>query len=150
MRALVIALMMMFLTADCSAAKVIDTDRAALGGIAIGSKVDYVRSIYGDPDKAKALENGAVEWYYGDTFMIRFADERAVFVCSSGNNGLNTPDNVGVGMKSKRARKVFGRPNEKFKFDKRQLYVYNGAGDWQMVIVLYDDWITEIRLTADI
>ena len=149
MRALVMALLMLCLTANCSAAKVIDTDRAALGGISIGSKIDYVRSIYGDPDKIRNSDDGAVEWYYGDTFQIRFVDDRAVLVCSSGNNGLNTPDDVGVGMKSSRATKVFGRPNEKLKFDKRQMYVYKGAGDWQMMIILRDGWITEIRLTAN-
>ena len=146
---LLTALLMAFMTAECFAAKVIDTDRAALGGITIGSKVDYVRSIYGDPDNIRELDDGTVEWYYGDTFQMRFIDGRAMFVCSSGPNGLNTPDDVGVGMKGKRAKKVFGRPTEKLKFDKRQVYIYDGAGDWQMLIVLYDGWIKEIRLVAD-
>ena len=143
-----LALMFMLSTAD-AATKVIDTDRAALGGITIGSKIDYVRSIYGDPNKVREL-NGAVEWYYGDTFQINFVEGRATFVCSSGPNGLNTPDDVGVGMKARRATKVFGRPNEKLKFEKRQMYVYKGAGDWQMLIVINDGWITEIRLVADV
>lgn len=150
MRKIILAtLLMIFLTAECFAAKAIDTDRAALGGITIDSKTDYVKSIYGDPDKTRLLDDGSVEWYYGDTFQIRFVDDRAVFVCSSGNNGLNTPDDVGVGMKGRRAKKVFGRPHETLKFDKRKVYIYRGAGAWQMMFVLYDGWITEIRLVAD-
>ena len=143
-----LTLMLMLSTAD-AAPKVIDTDRAALGGITIGSKIDYVSSIYGEPNKIIEHDDGAVEWYYGDTFQINFVDGRATFVCSSGPNGLNTPDDVGVGMKARRATKVFGRPNEKLKFEKRQVYVYEGAGDWQMMIVINDGWITEIRLTVD-
>lgn len=144
------ALLMMFLTADCFAAtKVIDTDRAALGGITLGSKTEYVKSIYGEPDKIRTRDDDSIEWYYGDSFQIRFVDNVAVFVCSTGNNGLNTPDDVGVGMKGRRAKKIFGRPHEKLKFDKRQVYIYNGAGAWRMMFVLYDDWITEIRLVAD-
>lgn len=136
--------------AECFASKPIDTDRAAIGGIAIGSKIEYVRSIYGEPTKIGRSPNGnSIDWYYGDTFQITFADGRAVFVCSSGNNGLNTPDDVGVGMKARRVKKVFGRPSEKLKFDKREVYVYEGAGDWQMIFVLNGDWIKEIRLTAE-
>lgn len=120
MRTIIIAALLMLAPIfECDAAKVIGEDRAAIGGITIGSKVDYVRSIYGEPDKIRSDDDRSVEWYYGDTFQIRFVDERAVFVCSSGNNGLNTPDDVGVGMKSRRVKKVFGRPHEKLKFDRR-------------------------------
>lgn len=148
---MIAALLILAATLECGAApKVLDVDRAALGGIAIGSEVDYVRSIYGEPDKIlDGLDGRSIEWYYGDTFQIRFVEGRAVFVCSSGNNGLNTPDNVGVGMKSRLVKKVFGRPHEKLKFDRRQVYVYEGAGAWQMIFVINDDWITEIRLTAN-
>lgn len=152
MRTIIIAaLLVMTMALECDAAsKVIGEDRAAIGGITIGSKVDYVRSIYGEPDKIiESLDGRAVEWYYGETFQIRFVEERAVFVCSSANNGLNTPDNVGVGMKSRLVKKVFGRPSEKLKFDRRQVYVYNGSGAWQMLFVINDDWITEIRLTVN-
>ena len=134
---------------ECFASKAIDEDHAAIGGITLGSRTEYVESIYGAPNKILETEDGrAVEWYYGDTFQMRFVDDRAVFVCSSGNNGLNTPDDVGVGMKSRLIKKIFGRPNEKFKFDLRQVYVYDIKGAGRMMFVLNDGWITEIRLTA--
>ncbi len=149
MRTIIIAaLMMLMLTVECGASKVLGEDRAAIGGIAIGSKVEYVESIYGAPDKILESDARTVEWYYGETFQIRFTDGRAVFVCSSANNGLNTPDDVGVGMKGRLIKKVFGRPSEKFKFDRRKVYVYDVKGAGQMMFVLNGDWITEIRLTA--
>ena len=139
----------MLVSTNVEARKALDTDRAALGGITIGSKVEYVSSIYGEPNEIRESEDGSVEWFYGDTFQITFVDGRATFICSSGPNGLNTPDDVGVGMKARRATKVFGRPNEKLKFETRQVYVYDGAGAWQMIFVINDGWITEIRLAAD-
>ena len=145
---MIAALLIFSMALECDASsKVIGEDRAALGGIAIGSKAEYVRSIYGEPNKIIEGEARAVDWYYGETFLIRFVDGRAVFVCSSANNGLNTPDDVGVGMKSKVVRKIFGRPSEKLKFDRRQIYVYDVKGAGQMMFVLNGDWIAEIRLT---
>ena len=149
MKRLILAILIgIALTAECSAAKVLDTDRAALGGIAIGSKIDYVRGIYGEPGKIKQSGDGVIDWYYGDTFQIRFVDGRATFVCSNGNNGLNTPDDVGVGMKKKQIKKTFGRPAERAEFGGREIYVYQGRGDWQMIFVVRDGFITEIRLTT--
>ena len=141
-------LMIVILTADCSAAKSIDESRAAIGGIAIGSKIDYVRSIYGEPNKSKLNVDGALDWYYGDTFQIRFVNGLATFVCSSGNNGLNTPDDVGVGMKKRLIKKFFGRPSERLNFDNRELLMYHGSGAWQMLFVVRGGLISEIRLTA--
>ena len=139
---------LIFSVSICSAAKNINSDRAAIGGIAIGSSTDYTKSIYGDPNKIKKTEDGQnIEtWYYGETFQIEFIDGLAVSIISSGANGLSTPDEISVGMKKDNMKSKYGKPNHSDKYKDRAIYTYSVAGDVEMTFIVNNSVISEIRI----
>ena len=135
----------------CLAIKNIEADRAALGGITVGSSANYIKSICGEPkeiktdyDKSKNLT--FVTWYYGDTFQIRFVNETVASLTSSGNNGLTTPDGVGVGMKKSVMRSTYGKPAQVDKYNSRAIYSYNVDNRFNMLFLVRNGIISEIRI----
>lgn len=91
----------------CLAAPIRDVPRddIAIGGIQFGASYEYVRSIYGEPDRV-LIENGKEyeprllsHWYYGDSFTVTFDEDRGTVykIKSNGRNGLKIPLGVAVG-----------------------------------------------------
>ncbi len=83
-------------------AEAINPAEAAIGGVVVGSSEDYVRGIYGEPDKIEYLGDTpfgyAKRWKYGKTFTVSFSGGGYVFdVTTTGNNGLKTPAGFTVG-----------------------------------------------------
>ena len=93
-------------------------DRIAIGGIQpMSSTQDYVRSVYGEPDKIKKMNKTGKSndipitetWEYGETFVISFAEDRVFNLVSNGPNGLATPDGIKVGDDESKVISAYGR-----------------------------------------
>ncbi|MBR1396198.1 MAG: hypothetical protein IJ563_01515 [Selenomonadaceae bacterium] len=139
----------------CAAMKSIKVEQAAIGGIAVNSSAEYIKSIYGDPNKMRSsviknsTDNQSIQaetWYYGDTFQIDLVDGVAVSVVSSGNNGLATPDGITVGMKKRNMTSKYGKPSQLDKYDKRAIYTYKINDKLQMIFITRDNIIVEMRM----
>ena len=134
----------------CSAAKVLNVDQAAIGGISIGSSTEYIKGIYGKPNSIRIDEESqdteTQTWYYGDTFHIDFVNGIVSCVVTSGNNGLTTPAGVTVGMKKKAIKSNYGSPKTTNKYGNRAIYTYQTDSGVNMVFVVRDGIISEIRV----
>ena len=133
----------------CSAAKIFNADQAAIGGISVGVGTEYIKEIYGDPNKIRIdneLNADSQTWYYGDTFQIDFVNGIATCIVTSGNNGLTTPAGVTVGMRKKEMTSKYGSPSTSDKYGNRAIYTYQAANGIKMLIVTRDGIITEIRI----
>ena len=92
----------------------IPTSEIAIGGITVGSSADYVKSIYGEPDRITTTYNHALwrgkidEYYYGDSFHIILSDDKVIWLGTTANNGLATPAGIRVGMKVSTLIDVYG------------------------------------------
>lgn len=111
---LVFSLMIM-MTCVSSAAGRISMSEVSLGGISIGSSMDYVRSVYGEPTKIKTESTPYQSWSYyryGDSVEIAVLDNDNTVhkIQVTANNGFATPAGVTVGMDRKTLYSVYGKP----------------------------------------
>ena len=146
------------MSATCSAE--IDKSRIAIGGIQPGNTPNYVKSIYGNPDKIEAryVPNGGgaripknstiYTWYYGNSFEIEILNNEIVLdAISKDNNGLKTPDGITVGMRSNVLYEKYGIPDELETIEKENAtyFSYYGRSDISaLVFKLNNDIITSI------
>lgn len=131
----------------CSAAKAVNTDQVAIGGISAGAGKNYIKGIYGDP-AAIIIRSGDETWLYGDTFHIDFINDIVTNVVTSGNNGLSTPAGVSVGMKKDKMSAMYGRPQSTDRYGNRAIYTYQVESGAQMLFVTRDGIISEIRINV--
>ena len=146
MNKFMILIICMILNISICSAKTFGSEHAAIGGIATGANVDYIKSVYGEPNKIKSNGNNSSTWYYGDTFMITIINDVAVSIITSGNNGLLTPDGIGVGMKKSSITSKYGKAQSIEKYGNRAIYIYEVDGGSQMYFIIKNGMITEIRL----
>ena len=132
----------------CSAAKNLSDNSFAIGGIFIGGSADYIKGIYGEPNKIIKNQNeqNAETWYYGETFVIYCVDGIANSIVSSGANGLATPEGISVGMKKRQMTSKYGRPNHSDKFGNRAIYTYQTNKNLKMIFIVLNGMISEIRI----
>lgn len=133
--------------------------RIALGGIQYGSDKNRVRSIYGNPDKIKEYDSrntpsmyeGYVEeWTYGNSFEIIFENGIAIYVHSSGKNGIKTPDGIAVGDDVRKLYRTYGTAESTSGFKDGVSYIYrNDDNDVCMAFWVKDDRIVEIRILIE-
>lgn len=101
----------------CASFPKIAFNRVAIGGIQPFATKNYVRSIYGEPNKIidrrdpKLHRDGDPDedWVYGDTLIISFAQDTVFCIISSGPNGLKTPDGIAVGDSEAKLISAYGR-----------------------------------------
>ena len=112
----------------------VEPSRIAIGGIGMNNTKDYVRNIYGHPDKMESktytkavggngsggifgFQIGDTQdiWYYGDSFKIIFGNGKVTEINSTAKNGLKTPDNISVGMKINALYEKYGQPDSTYK-----------------------------------
>lgn len=81
-------------------------EQFALGGIPLYADVDYVKSVYGEPDRidyhAGTPNSGDVPgyfYYYGTSFLvfISASDGKVYSLVTTANNGIATPAGIHVG-----------------------------------------------------
>ncbi len=130
MKTKVFALMLVLmcaLSATCFAQRIprnpnavpLPRERMALGGLHVADAMDYVLSIYGEPDSQEsgyshASDKGYAIWKYGDSVTIHFYQNpsneefyiQAIHVTA--DNGFATPDGIKVGSDIKMLKKAYG------------------------------------------
>ena len=119
----------------------------SLGCITVGSSADYVKSLYGEPDKDSGIRIGPdgkyYEYIYGSSLRIEFdANYNTITgVYVTANNGFSTPAGITVGMNAHVITKLQCEP---FKND-REILSYHEDGKW-IVFTTRNGKITEIKI----
>ncbi|MCI6159448.1 MAG: hypothetical protein SOV43_09125 [Selenomonadaceae bacterium] len=121
----------------------------SLGGIGVanGTTIDYVRSIYGEP-RLVSTSKYSRTYMYGDSVTIKTdhygnSPERVFCVTVTANNGFGTPAGLTVGMKTSTMFRLYGY--EKPDYNSRTgtyEYMYphqgSGAGAGMQISVKHD------------
>lgn len=109
----------------------VDPAEVAIGGVQIGSSMDYVRSIYGEPTTVRTYYDrvfygNCEDWTYGDSFVIRFAQSGTAYsVASTKDNGIKTPAGFTVGQNINGVIDYFGSDKMTRTYDKTSgTYIY--------------------------
>lgn len=105
----------------------ITTNQAAIGGIGIHASMDYVRSIYGEPDSITHKRSDGMnfdEIKYGNSVVIRILKGKILTMSVTANNGWATPDSVTVGMSEMVLNDVYGPANFVDKYNGETIYEY--------------------------
>lgn len=99
----------------CSASS-LPLSEISIGGIPYRASADYVKSIYGEPDKLTTSDGSAIyagvfqTYIYGNTFKVEIGGNQVIHVSTTANNGLGTPAGVTVGMDKKILESLYGLP----------------------------------------
>lgn len=87
---------------------------ASLGGITLGNKMTYVRSIYGEPTEQRraktVLNENAILYRYGKGFFIleNLYNYTVEEILTNANNGISTPMGVTVGVPKSTVDTLYG------------------------------------------
>ena len=99
----------------CSASS-LPLSEISIGGIPYRASADYVKSIYGEPDrvtypKGSVIYDGQMVYYlYGNSFTVEIGGNQVMHIVTTANNGLGTPAGVTVGMDRKILDSLYGSP----------------------------------------
>lgn len=111
--------MVLFMGTALAAPRAMTVDDVAIAGIAPGNDLNYVRSIYGEPDGEKTIRIGNYNHpaylvdYYGQGFVITYnimedgAWNPLVQKIESTNAALVMPSGIHVGMKIADVQQIF-------------------------------------------
>ncbi len=97
----------------------------SIGGITLDSSEEYVRSIYGDPDRIEYDRNlngtnrqgsTVYTYIYGNSFKILFCGNNHIpmsagEIISTANNGIKTEAGLSVGDNESRIAELYGTDN---------------------------------------
>lgn len=126
----------------------------SLGGIGVanGTTMDYVRSIYGEPRLVLKSEYSRT-YMYGDSVTIKTfgnSPESVFCVTVTANNGFGTPAGLTVGMKTSTMFRLYGY--EKPDYDSRTgnysyMFPHQGSGSGaSMQVIVRHDTIQKIMV----
>ena len=116
--------MVLFMGTALAAPRAMTVDDVAIAGIAPGNDLNYVRSIYGEPDGEKTIRIGNYNHpaylvdYYGQGFVITYnimedgAWNPLVQTIESTNDALVMPSGIHVGMKIADVQQIFNNLKE--------------------------------------
>ncbi len=124
--AMVVAL---FMGTALAAPRAMNVDDVVIAGIAPGSDLSYVRSIYGEPDGEKTIRIGNYNHpaylvdYYGEGFVITYdivggVQNPLIQSIESTNTALVMPSGIHVGMKIAEVQQIFSNLQEHPSVDK--------------------------------
>lgn len=117
--------LMTFVGSTCLAR--IDADQVAIGGITLGSTMDYVESIYGSPS-ANFRRSFIIHHEYGQSFAMDSYNGYVTRVITTGHNGIATPGGVLVGMPADVLNDVYGKADAVSHSQGITIYHYRGSG----------------------
>ena len=114
--ALMIFTLSMLAVGSCFAAMVgnVPDSEASLGGITLGNKMTYVRSIYGELTEQRraktVLNENAILYRYGKGFFIleNLYNYTGEEILTNANNGISTPMGVTVGVPKSTVDTLYG------------------------------------------
>ena len=128
-RTLMLTLGILFVLSTVCFADYLPDSEFALGGISVKDNVtiDYVRSIYGEPQLISKNDSSA-EYSYGNTVKIKvhtFGRKNVFFIETTANNGFSTPSGLSVGMTADDMMDMYGSPrSERETKDGGTRYIY--------------------------
>ena len=95
-----------------------------LGGLTVGSTVEYMKKLYGKPTEPFVGVHGHYE--YGDSVIIHHdvIEERLYGIIVKANNGWATPAGLTVGMNISTALDLYGNPDYTEKGSYKTAYCY--------------------------
>ena len=120
--------MALFMGTALAAPRAMTVDDAVIAGIAPGSALSYVRSIYGEPDGEKTTRTGNYPThlvdYDGEGFVITYdifggAQNPLIQSIESTNAALVMPSGIHVGMKIAEVQQIFSDIQEPFRRDEK-------------------------------
>ena len=120
--------MALFMGTALAAPRAMTVDDAVIAGIAPGSDLSYVRSIYGEPDGEKTKRTGNYPThlvdYYGEGFVITYdifggVQNPLIQSIESTNAALVMPSGIHVGMKISEVQQIFSDIQEPFRRDEK-------------------------------
>ena len=120
--------MALFMGTALAAPRAMTVDDAVIAGIAPGSDLSYVRSIYGEPDGEKTKRTGNYPThlvdYYGEGFVITYdifggAQNPLIQSIERTNAALVMPSGIHVGMKIAEVQQIFSDIQEPFRRDEK-------------------------------
>ena len=120
--------MALFMGTALAAPRAMTVDDAVIAGIAPGSALSYVRSIYGEPDGEKTKRTGNYPThlvdYYGEGFVITYdifggVQNPLIQSIESTNAALVMPSGIHVGMKIAEVQQIFSDIQEPFRRDEK-------------------------------
>ena len=120
----------LFMGTALAAPRAMNVDDVVIAGIAPGSALSYVRSIYGEPDGEKTIRIGNYNHpaylvdYYGEGFVITYdifggAQNPLIQSIESTNAALVMPSGIHVGMKIAEVQQIFSDIQEPFRRDEK-------------------------------
>ena len=107
----------------------LEANQLILGYISVDDKPSKIIEMYGHPDRVD--NSNGVKWYYGRDFYVQFIGrgaESVEEVTTTGDNGISTADNVGVGMSENVLNRIYGNPSYKRQEGLETKYWYYGYG----------------------
>ena len=123
-------------------------ERIAIGGISpLTSNADYLRKIYGEPDsKSSNRTEDTMTWSYNQTFSLLVGKKGGIWqVRTEADNGLKTPDGIGVGSSVKAVRDLYGVPYWGMPKDpNNNAYEYRGSHDCVLTFLVKNGIVTSI------
>ena len=88
----------------------IATEEIALGGIPAGGSFEYMKSVYGEPERN--TEKGShYQYRYGDSVFLFVLGDKVMSIKVTADNGFATPAGIAVGMNISDAVKAYGNPD---------------------------------------
>lgn len=122
--------MALFMGTALAAPRAMNVDDVVIAGIAPGSALSYVRSIYGEPDGEKTIRIGNYNHpaylvdYYGEGFVITYdifggVQNPLIQSIESTNAALVMPSGIHVGMKISEVQQIFSDIQEPFRRDEK-------------------------------
>ena len=120
--------MALFMGTALAVPRAMTVDDAVIAGIAPGSALSYVWSIYGEPDGEKTKRTGNYPThlvdYYGEGFVITYdifggAQNPLIQSIESTNAALVMPSGIHVGMKIAEVQQIFSDIQEPFRRDEK-------------------------------
>ena len=110
----------------------------SIGGVSIGSSEEYVRSVYGEPDRIEYNKNlngtnsygsTVYTYVYGDTFKILFCGNNRIpmyagEIVSTADNGIKTEAGLTVGNTESTITELYGSENMRTYHEKNGIIKY--------------------------
>lgn len=119
--------LMTFVGSTCLAQ--ISRSDVAVGGLTPSCSMDYVRGIYGEPDRSTnnlPSKMPLYTYYYGDSLeIVSLGGNRATIIKTTANNGLETPAGIHVGMDASIIEQTYGAYTSKHSRDGVTYLEYN-------------------------
>lgn len=167
LKSIIMIVMFLFICMTTSFASIPRNDMV-IGGITIGSSLDYVEQVYGSPNE---LYYGDGDWLTGQSLTYKYVNGNNLFKVVAGTKGnsnrrvysivcrergLYTPKGLSVGMNFNEVKKIYGNGTSLKKnmvvlpIDKCRYYEYNSGSNSMQFTVDSNNIIRQIAIVSGV